>query len=156
MSRRKSSVKRTLIPDPKFGDRIIARFVGSLMKDGKKSVAYGIIYQAMDQISEKMKDDPLKIVKTAMENVRPVVETKSRRVGGANYQVPVEVRSSRGEALSIRWILKSAQDRPGKTMVERLSNEIMDAYQKRGAAIKKKEDVHKMAEANKAFAHFRW
>lgn len=126
------------------------------MKDGKKSVAYGIIYQAMDQISEKMKDDPLKIVKTALENVRPVVETKSRRVGGANYQVPVEVRSSRGEALSIRWILKSAQDRPGRTMVERLSNEIMDAYQKRGAAIKKKEDVHKMAEANKAFAHFRW
>ncbi len=156
MSRRKSSVKRVLIPDPKFGDRIVARFVGSLLKDGKKSIAYNIFYKAMDQISEKMKDDPLKVVKGAMENVRPVVETKSRRVGGANYQVPVEVRTSRGEALSIRWILAAAHGRPGKTMVERLSNEIMDAYQKRGASIKKKEDVHKMAEANKAFAHFRW
>lgn len=110
----------------------------------------------MDHISEKMKDDPLKILKGALENVRPLVETKSRRVGGANYQVPVEVRSSRGEALSIRWILSAANDRPGRSMTERPSGELMDAYQKRGAAIKKKDDVHKMAEANKAFAHFRW
>ena len=126
------------------------------MKHGKKSVAYGILYSAMDTISEKMKDDPLKILKGALDNVRPLVETKSRRVGGANYQVPVEVRSARGEALSIRWILIAANDRPGRTMVDRLSGELMDAYQKRGSAIKKREDVHKMAEANKAFAHFRW
>lgn len=156
MSRRKSSVKRTIDPDPKFNDRVVSRFVGCLIKHGKKSVAYGILYGAMDTISEKMKDDPLKILKGAMDNVRPLVETKSRRVGGANYQVPMEVRPARGEALSIRWILTAAHDRPGKTMIDRLSGEIMDAYQKRGAAIKKREDVHKMAEANKAFAHFRW
>lgn len=156
MSRRKSSVKRVVEPDPKFNDRVVSRFVGSLMKHGKKSVAYGILYSAMDTISEKMKDDPLKILKGALDNVRPLVETKSRRVGGANYQVPVEVRSARGEALSIRWILIAANDRPGRTMVDRLSGELMDAYQKRGSAIKKREDVHKMAEANKAFAHFRW
>jgi small subunit ribosomal protein S7 len=156
MSRRKASEKRIVEPDPKFADRTVSRFVGCLIKSGKKSIAYNIMYEAMDTISEKMKDDPLKILKTALDNVRPLVETKSRRVGGANYQVPMEVRPARGEALGIRWIIQGAKDRPGRTMVDRLSGELMDAYQKRGAAIKKREDVHKMAEANKAFAHFRW
>lgn len=156
MSRRKSSVKRTIEPDPKFNDRVVSRFVGSLMKHGKKSIAYGILYGAMDTISEKMKDDPLKILKGALDNVRPVVETKSRRVGGANYQVPVEVRPDRRMTLCIRWIVNYSRLRGEKTMCERLSAELLDAANNTGASIKKKEDTHKMAEANKAFAHYRW
>ncbi|MCB0326454.1 MAG: 30S ribosomal protein S7 [Bdellovibrionales bacterium] len=156
MPRRKVIEKKPISPDPKFDDRVAGRFINSLMKDGKKSVAQRIFYKTMDEIAEKVKDDPLKIAKGAVENARPVVETKSRRVGGANYQVPVEVRPARSEALGIRWIISAAVSRPGRSMVERLSSELIDAYNKRGSAIKKREDVHKMAEANKAFAHFRW
>ncbi|MEZ4704288.1 MAG: 30S ribosomal protein S7 [Bdellovibrionota bacterium] len=156
MPRRKVIEKKPIAPDPKFDDRVAGRFINSLMKHGKKSVAQKIFYKTMDEVAEKVKDDPLKITKTALENVRPMVETKSRRVGGANYQVPVEVRPARSEALGIRWLITAAVARPGRSMIERLSSELIDAYNKRGAAIKKKEDVHKMAEANKAFAHFRW
>jgi small subunit ribosomal protein S7 len=126
------------------------------MKSGKKSVASKIVYGALDIVAEKMKDDPLKVLKRAIENVRPVVETKSRRVGGANYQVPVEVRPGRSEALGIRWLLLGANARPGRSLAEKLAGEVMDAHGNRGTAVKKREDVHKMAEANKAFAHYRW
>ncbi|MEZ4820349.1 MAG: 30S ribosomal protein S7 [Bdellovibrionota bacterium] len=156
MPRRRVADKRIAIPDPKFNDRLVSRFVGSLMKDGKKSLAYNILYRSLDSIAEQIKDDPVKILKTALDNVRPLVETKSRRVGGANYQVPVEVNAARGEALGIRWILTSAKSRPGRSMQEKLTSELIDAYNKRGSAIKKREEVHKMAEANKAFAHYRW
>ncbi|MCB0272792.1 MAG: 30S ribosomal protein S7 [Bdellovibrionales bacterium] len=156
MPRRRVAEKRTTQPDPKFNDRLVARFVGSLIKSGKKSLAYNILYSSLDHIAEQVKDDPVKILKEALENVRPLVETKSRRVGGANYQVPVEVTPLRGEALGIRWILKAAKERPGRSMQEKLTAELIDAYNKRGSAIKKREEVHKMAESNKAFAHFRW
>ncbi len=126
------------------------------MKSGKKSVAEGIVYGAFDTVAEKMKDDPIKVFKRALENVKPVIETKSRRVGGANYQVPVEVRPTRREALGLRWLLIAAAGRPGRSMSERLADELLDAYNNRGGAVKKREDVHKMAEANKAFAHYRW
>jgi small subunit ribosomal protein S7 len=156
MPRRRVAVKRPVQPDPKFQDKLVSRFVGSLMKDGKKSLAYDILYGCLDTIAEQVKDDPIKILKAALENVRPLVETKSRRVGGANYQVPLEVVPARGEALGIRWIIKAAKDRPGRSMKEKLTSELVDAYNKRGNAMKKREDVHKMAEANKAFAHYRW
>lgn len=156
MPRRRVAEKRKTIPDPKFNDRLVSRFVGSLMKDGKKSIAYNILYKSLDNIAEQVKDDPVKILKAALDNVRPLVETKSRRVGGANYQVPIEVAPLRGEALSIRWILKAAKDRPGRSMQEKLTSELIDAYNKRGSAMKKREEVHKMAESNKAFAHYRW
>jgi len=156
MPRRRVAEKRPTQPDPKFNDRLVSRFVGSLMKSGKKSIAYNILYSSLDSIAEQVKDDPVKVLKTALENVRPLVETKSRRVGGANYQVPIEVTPYRGEALSIRWILKAAKGRPGKSMREKLTQELIDAYNKRGSAMKKREEVHKVAESNKAFAHFRW
>jgi small subunit ribosomal protein S7 len=156
MPRRRIVLKREITPDPKFSDRTVARFINRVMKGGKKSVAQQIVYGAFDVIAERVKDDPLKVFKRALENIKPVVETKSRRVGGANYQVPVEVRPNRREALGFRWLILYAGARPGHSMRERLADEIIDAYHVRGASIKKRDDVHKMAEANKAFAHYRW
>ena len=156
MPRRREVEKRKILPDPKYQDRVVAKFVNNLMRKGKKSTGERIIYGAFDQVEQKLKDDPLKIFKKALDNVKPVVEVKSRRVGGATYQVPVEVRQDRRVALAIRWLITASRARSERTMMERLSNELMDAAQQRGTAIKKREDTHKMAEANKAFAHYRW
>lgn len=156
MGRKKVIQKREIIPDPKFKDLVVAKFVNALMKSGKKSVAEGILYGAFDIVQEKMNDDPLKVFKKAIENVKPHVEVKSRRVGGANYQVPVEVRPNRRQSLASRWIIEFARKRTEKSMDERLAGEFMDAFQMRGGAIKRREDVHRMAEANKAFSHFRF
>jgi len=156
MARRRSAQKREILPDPKFKDKLVAKFINNLMLDGKKSLSERIFYDSMDLIQSKMNEDPLAVFKKAVENTRPILEVKSRRVGGATYQVPVEVRSDRKQALSIRWLISSAKARTERTMVEKLANEFIDAANKRGAAIKKKEDVHRMAEANKAFAHYRW
>ena len=156
MPRRREVEKRKILPDPKFQDRIVAKFVNNLMRKGNKSVGERIIYGAFDQVEQKLKDDPLKIFKKALDNVKPVVEVKSRRVGGATYQVPVEVRQDRRTALAMRWLIDYAKGRGEKTMVEKLAGEILDASQNRGNAVKKREDTHKMAEANKAFAHYRW
>lgn len=156
MPRRRDIPKREVAPDAKFNDRVVGRFVNRVMQGGKKSTAERVVYDAFEIIAERIKDDPMRVFKRALENVKPVVETKSRRVGGANYQVPVEVRPSRREALGFRWILSFASARPGKSMSDRLADEIIDAYHNRGAAIKKRDDVHKMAESNKAFAHYRW
>jgi small subunit ribosomal protein S7 len=156
MPRRREVEKRKILPDPKFQDRIVAKFVNNLMRQGKKSTGERIIYGAFDQVEAKLKDDPLKIFKKALDNVKPVVEVKSRRVGGATYQVPVEVRQDRRTALAMRWLIDYSRNRGEKTMVEKLAGEIMDAASNRGNAVKKREDTHKMAEANKAFAHYRW
>jgi small subunit ribosomal protein S7 len=156
MARRRSAQKREILPDPKYKDKLVAKFINNLMLDGKKSLSERIFYDSMDLIQSKMNEDPLAVFKKAVENTRPVLEVKSRRVGGATYQVPVEVRADRKQALSIRWLISSAKARTERTMVEKLANEFIDAANKRGAAIKKKEDVHRMAEANKAFAHYRW
>jgi small subunit ribosomal protein S7 len=156
MARRRSAQKREILPDPKFKDKLVAKFINNLMLGGKKSLSERIFYDSMDFIQGKMNEDPLSVFKKAVDNTRPVLEVKSRRVGGATYQVPVEVRADRKQALSIRWLIASAKARPERTMVEKLANEFIDAANKRGAAIKKKEDVHRMAEANKAFAHYRW
>ena len=156
MPRRREVRKREIIPDPKYHDALIAKFINGVMRRGKKSVAEGIFYGSMDLIQEKTHSDPVKIFRQAMDNVKPLIEVRPRRVGGATYQVPVEVRPERKTALSIRWIIDYAKQRPEKTMQEKLSAELMDAANNRGAAIKKKEDTHKMAEANKAFAHYRW
>ena len=156
MGRKKVIAKREVIPDPKFHDIVVTKFVNALMKHGKKSVAEGILYGAFDIIQEKMNEDPLKVFKKAIDNVKPHVEVKSRRVGGANYQVPVEVRPTRRQSLSSRWLIEFARKRTEKSMRERLAGEMMDAYQMRGGAIKRREDVHRMAEANKAFSHFRF
>jgi small subunit ribosomal protein S7 len=156
MARRRSAQKREILPDPKYKDKLVAKFINNLMLDGKKSLAERIFYDSMDLIQGKMNEDPLGVFKKAVENTKPVLEVKSRRVGGATYQVPVEVRADRKQALSIRWLISSAESRTERTMVEKLANELVDAANKRGAAIKKKEDVHRMAEANKAFAHYRW
>jgi len=156
VGRKKVIQKREIIPDPKFHDVVVTKFVNALMKSGKKSVAEGILYGSFDIIQEKMNEDPLKVFKKAIENVKPHVEVKSRRVGGANYQVPVEVRPARRQSLSSRWIIEFARKRTEKSMRERLAGEFMDAYQMRGGAIKRREDVHRMAEANKAFSHFRF
>jgi len=156
MPRRREVRKREIIPDPKYHDALIAKFINGVMRRGKKSVAEGIFYGSMDLIQEKIHSDPVKIFRQAMDNVKPLLEVKPRRVGGATYQVPMEVRPERKTALSIRWIISYAKQRPEKTMQEKLSAELMDAANNRGAAIKKKEDTHKMAEANKAFAHYRW
>jgi small subunit ribosomal protein S7 len=156
MPRRREVEKRKILPDPKFQDRIVAKFVNNLMRQGKKSTGERIIYGAFDQVEAKLKDDPLKIFKKALDNVKPVVEVKSRRVGGATYQVPVEVRQDRRTALAMRWLIDYSRGRGEKTMVEKLAGEIMDAASNRGNAVKKREDTHKMAEANKAFAHYRW
>ena len=156
MSRRHSAEKREVNPDPKFGNIVITKFMNSVMYDGKKSVAEQIVYGALDGIESKVKGDPLAVFKQALENVAPAVEVRSRRVGGATYQVPVEVRVDRRQALAIRWIITAARERNDKTMVDRLSSELLDASNNRGAAVKKREDTHRMAEANRAFAHYRW
>ena len=156
MSRRRKAEKRKILPDPKFGDVIISKFMTCLMVDGKKYSAEKIVYGALERIRKKLGSEPLNVFKEALENVKPQVEVRSRRVGGATYQVPMEVRSSRSQALAIRWLIDASRKRGENTMVERLSNELMDAASTRGLAIKKREDTHKMAEANKAFAHYSW
>jgi small subunit ribosomal protein S7 len=156
MSRRHSAEKRVINPDPKFGDLIVSKFMNNLMVDGKKSVAEGIVYGAFDIVHAKSKADPIQLFHQALENVAPAIEVRSRRVGGATYQVPVEVRTERRQALAIRWIINAARGRNEKTMVERLSAELLDAGNNRGTAVKKREDTHKMAEANRAFSHYRW
>ncbi len=156
MPRRREVAKRVILPDPKYNDRLLAKFVNCVMLDGKKSVAEGIVYGAFDLIAERTGEDPLEVFRKAMENVRPMLEVKSRRVGGSTYQVPVEVRPDRRNALAIRWIINYARQRGEKTMRERLAGELLDAAANRGNAVKKREDTHKMAEANKAFAHYRW
>ena len=156
MSRRHRAEKREVIPDAKFGDVILAKFMNSIMYDGKKSSAEAIVYGAFDIIQQKAKADPLPLFKQALENVAPAIEVRSRRVGGATYQVPVEVRTERRQALAIRWIITAARGRNDKTMVDRLSSELMDAANNRGNAVKKREDTHRMAEANRAFSHYRW
>ncbi len=156
MSRRHRAQKRDIIPDPKFGDIVLTKFMNSIMLDGKKSAAEKIVYGALDQIEAKAKSDPVQIFHTALENVMPSVEVRSRRVGGATYQVPVDVRTERKQALAIRWIISAARKRNENTMVERLSGELLDASNNRGTAVKKREDTHKMADANKAFSHYRW
>ena len=156
MPRRREVPKRRIIPDPKYKDKLVSKFTNTLMFDGKKAVAEGIVYGALDMVAERAKDDPLKVWDRALSNVRPRVEVKSRRVGGSTYQVPVDVRPDRSLALGMRWLVEYARDRNEKTMMDRLANEIVDAAQNRGNAVKKREDVHKMADANKAFAHYRW
>ncbi|MBX9645985.1 MAG: 30S ribosomal protein S7 [Xanthobacteraceae bacterium] len=156
MSRRHSAEKREVIPDAKFHDIVVTKFMNSIMYEGKKSVAENIVYGAFDIIENKLKADPLPIFKTALDNVAPAIEVRSRRVGGATYQVPVEVRLERRQALAIRWLITAARGRNDKTMVERLSAELMDAANNRGNAVKKREDTHRMAEANRAFSHYRW
>lgn len=156
MSRRHRAEKREIIPDPKFGDVILTKFMNSVMYDGKKSTAERIVYGAFDIIEEKTKTDPIEVFRQALENVAPAIEVRSRRVGGATYQVPVEVRAERRQALAIRWLISAARVRNDKTMVERLSSELMDAANNRGSAVKKREDTHRMAEANRAFSHYRW
>ena len=156
MSRRHSAEKREINPDAKFGNLVISKFMNSVMHHGKKSVAEGIVYGALGIIESKTKQNPLGVFEQALDNVMPSIEVRSRRVGGATYQVPVEVRSSRRQALGIRWIISAARDRNEKTMTERLSAELLDASNNRGSAVKKREDTHKMAEANRAFSHYRW
>ncbi|MFT8244614.1 30S ribosomal protein S7 [Roseomonas sp. BN140053] len=158
MSRRHRAEKREVLPDPKFGDIVLSRFMNVLMYDGKKSTAEGIVYAAMDTLKRRAgpQADPLRVFHEAMDNVKPAVEVRSRRVGGATYQVPVEVRPERRQALAIRWLIDSARKRGESTMEERLSGELMDAANNRGTAVKKREDTHRMAEANKAFSHYRW
>ena len=156
MSRRHSADKREINPDPKFGDLIVTKFMNAVMYDGKKSVAETIVYGALDQVQSKTKQEPVTVFHQALDNVAPHVEVRSRRVGGATYQVPVDVRPERRQALAIRWLIGAARNRNETTMVDRLSGELMDAANNRGTAVKKREDTHKMAEANRAFAHYRW
>ena len=156
MSRRHRAEKRDVIPDPKFGDLVVTKFMNAIMYDGKKSVAETIVYGALDQVQAKTKQEPVTVFHQALDNVAPHVEVRSRRVGGATYQVPVEVRTERRQALAIRWLITAARGRNDKTMVERLSAELMDAANNRGNAVKKREDTHRMAEANRAFSHYRW
>jgi small subunit ribosomal protein S7 len=156
MSRRASAPRREILPDPKFGDIKLTKFINMLMRDGKKATAEAITYDALDQIRDKRGGDPLEVLELALSNVSPSVEVKSRRVGGATYQVPVEVRPVRRNALAMRWIIDAAKRRGEKTMMGKLANELMDAADKRGSAYKKREDTHRMADANKAFAHYRW
>ena len=156
MSRRHAADKREVLPDAKFGDLVVAKFINSLMYAGKKSVAEGIVYGALSQVEKKSKADPVKMFHDALNNVRPHLEVRSRRVGGATYQVPVEVRPERAQALAIRWIIHTARGRSEQTMTDRLSAELLDAANNRGASVKKREDTHRMAEANKAFSHYRW
>ena len=156
MSRRHSAEKREINPDPKFGDLIVTKFMNAVMYDGKKSIAETIVYGALDQVQAKTKQEPITVFHQALDNVAPHVEVRSRRVGGATYQVPVDVRPERRQALAIRWLITAARNRNETTMVERLSGELLDAANNRGTAVKKREDTHKMAEANRAFAHYRW
>lgn len=156
MSRRHSAEKREVLPDAKYGDRVLTKFMNNLMYDGKKSVAESIVYGALTRVEDKMKKAPVEVFHEALDNIKPAVEVRSRRVGGATYQVPVEVRPERREALAIRWLINASRARNENTMEERLSGELMDAVNGRGAAVKKREDTHKMADANKAFSHYRW
>ncbi|CRI66171.1 30S ribosomal protein S7 [Thiocapsa sp.] len=156
MPRRRVAARRQILPDPKHGSELLTKFINMMMEDGKKSVAERIIYSALDQVSEKKGGRPVELLEQAMDNVRPAVEVKSRRVGGATYQVPVEVRSTRRNSLAMRWIIDAARKRSEKSMALRLAGELMDAADSRGSAVKKKEDTHRMAEANKAFSHYRW
>ena len=156
MSRRRTAEKREVLPDPKFGDLVVTKFMNCLMYQGKKSVAETIVYGALEQIQKKSGNDPVKVFHDALVNVKPQLEVRSRRVGGATYQVPVEVRPDRAQALAIRWLIATARDRSESTMVDRLSGELLDASNNRGASVKKREDTHRMAEANKAFSHYRW
>ncbi|MCV0397079.1 MAG: 30S ribosomal protein S7 [Rhizobiaceae bacterium] len=156
MSRRHSAEKREINPDPKFGDLVVTKFMNAVMMHGKKSAAESIVYGALDQIEEKTRQEPVTVFHQALDNVSPHLEVRSRRVGGATYQVPVDVRPERRQALAIRWLISAARKRNEKTMIDRLSGELMDAANNRGTAVKKREDTHKMAEANRAFAHYRW
>jgi small subunit ribosomal protein S7 len=156
MPRRREVPKREVLPDPLYNSQLVTKFINVMMKDGKKTVAQRILYSALDTIRERTSDDPMKVFKRAVENVKPAVEVKSRRVGGSTYQVPVEVRPNRRLALSLRWLIQMSISRGEKTMKARLANELMDASEHRGGAIKKKDDTHRMAEANKAFSHYRW
>ena len=156
MSRRHRAEKRTINPDPKFGDLVLSKFMNSIMLDGKKSVAERIVYGALDQVEEKARTEPLAMFHSALENIAPELEVRSRRVGGATYQVPVDVRAERKQALAIRWLIAAARKRNETTMIDRLASEMMDAANNRGSAVKKREDTHKMADANKAFSHYRW
>ena len=154
--RRRRAPKRSILPDPKYKNKLVGKFVNGLMKDGKKSTAERIFYDAMDVVQKKTSENPLEVFEKAIKNVAPVLEVKSRRVGGATYQVPVEVRDERRQALAIRWLIQAARARNDKTMVDRLSAELLDAANNRGNAVKKREDTHRMAEANRAFSHYRW
>jgi small subunit ribosomal protein S7 len=156
MPRRRDVPKRQTIPDPKHGDQMVSRFINIIMRDGKKSTAESIVYGAFDEIETKMRSEPLGMFRRALENIRPRVEVKSRRVGGATYQVPIEVSPNRATSLAMRWLVGYSRSRPGKSMREKLANEIIDAANERGESVKKREDTHRMAEANKAFAHYRW
>ena len=156
MSRKRKAPVRKIYPDPKYRSVVISKFINSIMYDGKRTTAEKILYDALDKIKQKGKEDPLKVFNTAISNVKPNLEVRSRRVGGATYQVPVGVNSKRAQALAIRWLVESARKRKDKHMADKIFNELYDAYEKKGAAVKKREDVHKMAESNKAFAHFRW
>jgi small subunit ribosomal protein S7 len=156
MSRRRVAEKREILSDPKYHNKVLAKFINMIMRSGKKSIAEQIVYGALDEIHNKGKNDPVETFKTALDNVRPVVEVKSRRVGGATYQIPVEVRADRGMTLAMRWLVDASKNRGEKNMGLRLAGELLDASENRGTAIKKREDTHKMAEANKAFSHYRW
>ena len=156
MSRRRRPEKREILPDPKFGDLVLSKFMNSVMLDGKKSVAENIVYGALDTVETRLKREPVGVFHDALNNVKPGIEVRSRRVGGATYQVPVEVRATRRQTLAMRWMIEAARDRSEKSMAFRLAHELMDASENRGAAVRKREDTHRMAEANKAFAHYRW
>ncbi len=156
MSRRRRAEKREILPDPKFGDMVLSKFMNVLMYSGMKSVAEGIVYGALDRIQQRSSQDPVRVFHEALTNVRPDIEVRSRRVGGATYQIPVEVRPDRSQALAIRWLIRASRARSEFTMTERLANELLDAANNRGAAVKKREDTHRMAEANRAFSHYRW
>ena len=156
MSRKKTQPKKNIVPDPKFKSTIIPKLINNIMYDGKRGIAEKIVYDAIEKIKTKTTDEPINIFNEAINNIKPTVEVRSRRVGGATYQVPVEVKNKRAQALAIRWLVDSARKRKDKYMSDKIFNELYDAYEKKGAAVKKREDVHKMAESNKAFAHFRW
>jgi small subunit ribosomal protein S7 len=156
MPRRRVAIKRVILPDPKYNDKLVAKFINKIMWEGKKNKAESIVYRSFDLIEKKTKSEPLKVFRSALENVKPVIETKSRRVGGSTYQVPVEVRPNRRVSLAMKWLLSFARDRKEHSMEERVAAELLDAANNRGSSVKKREDTHKMAEANKAFAHYRW
>ncbi len=156
MPRRREVAKRVILPDPKFGDRTVAKLVNILMLHGKKSTAERALYDALDLVAQRANEEPVKVLKKALDNIKPMLEVKSRRVGGSTYQVPVEVRAERRSSLAMRWLVRYSNDRSEKTMTDKLAGEILDAFNNRGAAVKKREDTHRMAEANRAFAHYRW
>ena len=156
MPRRREVAKRIILPDPKFNDRVVAKLVNIMMQDGKKSTAERCLYDALDLVAKRASEEAVKVLKKSLDNIKPMLEVKSRRVGGSTYQVPVEVRADRRNSLAMRWLIKYANDRSEKTLTDKLAGEILDAFNNRGAAVKKREDTHKMAEANRAFAHYRW